>query len=125
MSAKKIAGRRTKRATLHYGESLDDIGARFVEAWHRAQNGERVRETHLSFEDLGGLVSVLTPRRFDLLRAVHAHPAKDVRSLSLALARDYKNVHADVTALVGAGLLVRDEQGVYTPYDVISAEVRL
>ena len=102
MNAKKSAGG-GKRATLHYGESLDDVGARFVDAWHRAQNGERVRETHLSFEDLGGLVSVLTPRRFDLLRAVHAHPAKDVRALSRALDRDYKNVHADMTALVGAG----------------------
>lgn len=125
MNMRKNAGRKAKRATLHYGESLDDVGARFIEAWHCAENGERLRETHLSFEDLGGLISVLTPRRFDLLRRVHEHPAKDIRALSRVLDRDYKNVHADVTALVGAGLLVRDEQGVYTPYDVISAEVRL
>lgn len=71
------------------------------------------------------MVSVLTPRRFDLLREVHAHPAKDVRALSNTLARDYKNVHADVTALVRAGLLSRDEQGVQAPYDVITAEMRL
>lgn len=125
MSAKKITGKRRQQATLHYGESLEGVGARFVKAWHRAENGERLRETHLSFEDLGGLVAVLTPRRFDLLRAVHERPAKDIRALSRTLERDYKNVHADVTALVGAGLLVRDEQGVYTPYDVISAEMRL
>ncbi|MGH8192231.1 MAG: hypothetical protein ACREP2_12375 [Rhodanobacteraceae bacterium] len=125
MTGKTIGSGARKAATLHHGESLADVGARFIDAWHRAGKDGRTPETHLSFEDLAGLVSVLTPRRFDLLRAVHAHPAKDVRALSIALDRDYKNVHADVTALVRAGLLARDEHGVRAPYDVITAEVRL
>lgn len=125
MIATNDRGARRTKATLHYGESLDDLGARFIGAWRRAESGRRVQETHLSFEDLAGLVSVLTPRRMDLLRAVHGSPARDIRALSRTLDRDYKNVHADVTALVGAGLLVRDDQGLHAPYDVISAEMRL
>jgi hypothetical protein len=32
--------------------SIDDMGQRFVSAWHRLKNGEKVRETHLTFPDL-------------------------------------------------------------------------
>ena len=45
--------------------------------------------------------------------------------LAKTLGRDYKRVHADVSAIVQAGLIVRDENGIRAPYDSIQATVSL
>ncbi len=41
------------------------------------------------------------------------------------LGRDYERVHADVSALVQAGLIVRDDNGIRAHYDSIQATVSL
>lgn len=41
----------SKKVTVHVG-SMQEIGARFVNAWHRVERGQRVREKHLTFADL-------------------------------------------------------------------------
>lgn len=38
---------------LHAG-SVDELGKRFVDAWHRAERGEKVEEAHLTLPDLRG-----------------------------------------------------------------------
>jgi hypothetical protein len=40
--------------------SLEDMGARFIAAWHRAEAGEVVDETHLTFPDLPTLLAFQT-----------------------------------------------------------------
>lgn len=35
---------------IHVGEDRDAMGARFIDAWHRAERGEAVNERHLSFD---------------------------------------------------------------------------
>ena len=71
----------------HVG-TLDDMGRRFVDAWHRAERGEAVAETHITFHDLPALLSALTPERLDLLRYVRhivttgCHPAMRDRTLT-------------------------------------------
>ena len=55
---------------LHVG-SVDEMGKRFVDAWHRSERGEKVEEAHLTFLGLEAMRSALTPRRLDLLRRVH------------------------------------------------------
>lgn len=109
---------------LHVG-SVDEMGKRFVDAWHRSERDEKVEEAHLTFLDLEAMRSALTPRRLDLLRRVHRRPAGTVADLARALKRDYKRVHDDVVALTHAGLIVRDENGIRAPFDSVRVIVSL
>jgi predicted transcriptional regulator len=114
----------SKQVKLNVG-TLDDMGKRFVNAWHRLERGERVRERHLTFPDLSALLSALTPKRLELLRDVHRLPARSVKALAERLGRDYKRVHEDVETLTTSGLLSREHGTVSAPYDAITAEMRL
>lgn len=109
---------------LHVG-SVEEMGKRFIGAWHQLERGEEVYETHLTFFDLETMMSTLSPKRLALLRHVHCHPAKTVAELAKTLGRDYKRVHDDVSALSHAGLIVRDETGIRAPYDSVQAIVSL
>ena len=109
---------------LHVG-SVEEMGKRFAGAWRRLERGEKVRETHLTFFDLETMMATLSPKRLALLKHVRRHPANSISELAKTLGRDYKRVHADVSALVQAGLIVRDENGIRAPYDSIQATVSL
>ncbi len=109
---------------LHVG-SVEDMGKRFVSAWHQLEQGATIDETHLTFLDLEAMVSTLSPKRLALLRHVRQHPADNVAALAKSLERDYKRVHEDVATLVHAGLLQRDAQGIRAPYDSVHTEVSL
>jgi predicted transcriptional regulator len=105
--------------------SLADMGNRFASAWNRAAVGEQVSETHVTFLDVQTMLNALSPRRLDLLRHVRQHGAGNVRALSQALKRDYKNVHKDVAMLEAAGLLQRDGRNLTAPWDELQASVSL
>ena len=106
------------------GGAFEEEAARgFVDAWHRAERGERFRERRLAFESWDALVRVLTSKRMDLLRYVHRHDVKSVRALAKALGRDYSNVHADVQALMAAGLLDSGDGGLRADYDTIETKI--
>lgn len=109
---------------VHVG-SVDEMGKRFVDAWHRAERGEKVEEAHRTFLDLEAMLSTLTPRRLDLLRHVHRHPVGTVADLACALKCDYKRVHDDVVALTQAGLIARDKNGIRAPFDSVQVIVSL
>ena len=114
----------TRRVKVHVG-TPNDMGRRFVQAWHRLENGEKVHEQHVTFPDLSAMLSALTPKRLELLRDVHRAPAPSVKALAERLGRDYKRVYEDVENLTASGLLSRDGGRVSAPYDTISAEMRL
>ena len=65
-----------KELQVHVGETMDDVGARAIAAWHRMGRGEEVNEKHVSFETWETMVRVLSPKRLELLRHVHRDPAK-------------------------------------------------
>lgn len=113
------------KVQVHVGETMDGVGKRFVDAWHRMERGEDVNEKHVSFADWETLVRVLSPKRLALLRHVHQHPAKNIRVLAFALGRDYRRVHDDVEALEAAGLLERDRDGVRAEYDAFDVRMRV
>jgi len=114
----------SKRIKANVG-TLEDMGKRFVSAWRRLEQGETVRERHITFPDLSSMLSALTPKRIELLREVHREPASSVKALADRLGRDYKRVHEDVETLAASGLLQREDGGVSAPYDAITAEMRL
>jgi len=87
-----------KRVKVNVG-TLDEMGQRFVNAWHRLEHGEKVRERHVTFPDLSVMLNALSPKRLELLRAVHETPAPSVKALAERLGRDYRRVHEDVETL--------------------------
>jgi predicted transcriptional regulator len=113
------------KVQVHVGESLEKVGARVVDAWHRMERGEEVNEKHIGFADWETMVRVLSPKRLELLRHIHQHPAKNIRAFAEALGRDYRRVHGDVEALEAAGLLERDKDGLRAEYDAFDAQVRV
>jgi predicted transcriptional regulator len=108
------------------GGAFEEEAARgFVDAWHRAERGEEFRERRLAFESWDALTRVLTNKRMDLLRYVHRHDVKSVRALAKALGRDYSNVHADVQALMAAGLLDVGNGRLRADYDAIETKIAI
>jgi predicted transcriptional regulator len=114
----------SKRIKVNVG-TLDSLGQCFVSAWHRLERGEKARERHLTFPTLAAMLNALSPKRLELLQAVHEQPARSVKALAERLGRDYKRVHEDVETLTASGLLLREGGGVSAPYDAITAEMRL
>lgn len=112
---------------IHVGDSLETIGERVKDAVRRDKKGERVRESHISFDSFETLAKVLTPRRLELLRYVHRRPATSIRALAHALNRDYRRVHEDVEALAETGLLERSDEGtgITAPFDAIETRIAL
>jgi predicted transcriptional regulator len=108
------------------GGAIEDAAARrFIDAWHRAEQGDVFCEHHLAFESWDTLTGVLTAKRLELLRYVRRHEVASVRALAKALARDYRSVHADVEALTAAGLLDATEGGLRANYDAIETCIAL
>ena len=55
---------------VHIGEALDDMGRRFVDAWHRAERGELTQdnaERHVGFESFETLGHFRKPRGSNVL----------------------------------------------------------
>src|SRR3954465_7540811 len=107
------------------GAAEDEASRRFIDAWHRAENGETFHERHLAFESWDALARVLTGKRMELLRYVRRHKVASVRALAKALGRDYSNVHADVQALTAAGLIEAGEDGLRADYDAIETRISI
>jgi predicted transcriptional regulator len=103
------------------GDALD----RFEAAWNRVAEGRAMRPLHvLTLEDLPALLKTLSPARWQLLKALREAGPISIYELSKRLARDYKNVHTDVTQLAALGVIERDESGrVGVPWDVLRAEL--
>ena len=115
----------SKVLKVHVGGGFDAVAGRVAEAWRRAERGEAVNEDHLTFVSWETLSKVMTPKRFELLRHLHRHPAVSVASLARSLARDYKRVFEDVEALNQAGLIERDKEGLRADYDEVRTVIAL
>ena len=106
----------------------DESAQEFVKAWRRAEAGEPAEEPveRLYFQDLATLLQALTPRRLELLKALHDGGPESVRALARRLTRDYKNVYHDVQALERVGLIVRTADKLLSaPWEKVVAEISL
>ena len=113
------------RTKILVGGSLEDDLKEFVEVWNKVSSGKKVTPKRvLSFDSWEGLSKVMTPERYRLLRHLHSHPQASISSLARSLARQYRRVHDDVTALEEAGLIDRSADGVTMTADSITTEIR-
>jgi predicted transcriptional regulator len=115
----------SNRLEVRVGGAADALD-RFEAMWNRAAEGRPARPLDvLSFADLPLLLKTLTPARWDLLGRLRAEGPLSIYQLAKRLARDYKNVHTDVTQLSALGLIAKQADGrVAVAWDAIRAELR-
>ncbi|HET7197427.1 MAG TPA: MarR family transcriptional regulator [Burkholderiales bacterium] len=113
-----------RRLEIRVGRAGDALD-RFEAGWNRLSEGRKLAELRvLTLEDLPRLLATLTPARWTLLERLRADGPLSIYQLAKRLARDYKNVHTDVSRLVELGVVERGEGGrVSVPWDVVRAEL--
>jgi len=105
------------------GDALD----RFEAAWHRVAEGRAMRPLNvLSFDNLPLMLRTLSLARWTLLQKLSEEGPLSIYELAKRLARDYKNVHTDVTRLAAIRLIQREADGrVTVPWELLRAELKL
>ena len=88
--------------------------------------GGKAQGAHISFASLELLWKVLTPKRWDILRAMTRSDGLGIREIARRVERDVKAVHADVHALLDARLIERTPEGkMLFPYDAVHVDFTL
>jgi len=100
--------------------SRKDVTRRALAAMAGADQG-----AHLSFETVEQLWRTLSPKRWDILKAMTGQGELSIRDVARRVGRDVKAVHSDVTALVLAGVIERRARGVCFPYDAVHVDFML
>jgi predicted transcriptional regulator len=106
-------------------DTLDSFFSGALDMARRLDRGDFAAESAIvSFESMELLLKVLTPNRWTLLRTLRRHGACSIRALAHLLERDYRGVHADVMALLDAGLIERTpDSRIMVPWTRITAEM--
>ena len=86
----------------------------------------RKQGAHISFATPELLFRTLTAKRWEIVRSMTGAGPMTIRALARRVSRDVKAVHADVHALLNAGILRRnDERLIEFPFDAIRVDVML
>jgi len=100
-----------------------DSMADFVRAW---KTGKPEKSARISFATPELLWRLLTAKRWELLKALCGAGPLSIREAARRVGRDVKAVHGDVTALLNAGVLDREEDGrIIFPYEAVKVEFML
>ena len=103
--------------------SPDDALQDFTQAW---KSGKAAKTARISFATPELLWKVLTAKRWELLKVLCGAGPLSIREAARRADRDVKAVHADVTALLNAGVIERNENGlILFPYDAVKVEFLL
>jgi predicted transcriptional regulator len=97
---------------------LDDTKSRMLQAFAGHEQG-----AFLTFPTVELLWKVITPKRWELLRAMAGAGPLAIREVARRIGRDVKSVHGDVSALIRAGVIERTGDGrIAFPYDEIRVD---
>src|SRR3970040_1653016 len=88
--------------------SPDDALQDFTQVW---KSGKAAKTARISFATPELLWKVLTAKRWELLKVLCGAGPVSIRETARRADRDVKAVHADVTALLNAGVLERNDDG--------------
>ncbi len=113
--------------TIKVGTSVQSSLALAQQMLERLEVGEEpVPYFGVGFKNVSQMLSVFTPKRWDLLAALREQGAMSIAELARTLQRDYKNVHNDVERLMEWLAIERDANGkIFTPYSEIVVDVHL
>jgi len=99
----------------------DEVTRRALDAFDGREQG-----SYISFSSVDLLWKTMTRKRWDLLKALTGQGAVSIREASRLVERDVKSVHGDVHALLEAGVIQRNENGmVVFPYDAVHVDFML
>jgi predicted transcriptional regulator len=88
----------------------------------QALAGEK-QEAHITFASAELLFSLMTAKRWDVVRAMAGAGPMSLRALARRLDRDVKSVHGDVHALLDAGILQKDVGRIVFPFEAVHVDV--
>ena len=111
-----------KTVTLDVRPLADSL-ADFAQSW---KSGKRDPAARISFATPDLLWSVLTARRWDLLKAMSGQGPMSLREAARRVRRDVKGVHGYAHALLDAGVLRRTDDGrLEFPYEAVHVDFTL
>ena len=70
-----------------------------------------IQGAYIAFDSLELLWRVLTPKRWDIIRAMAGAGPLAIREIARRVKRDVKSVHGEVHSLLSAGILERVDDG--------------
>ena len=97
--------------------SIDDAKARLAAAFRGEVQGSRI-----SFLSVEQMWKTLNPKRTDVILAMTGQGVLSIREVARRVGRDVKAVHGDVTALIKAGVIDRQDGGVIFRYDGVHVD---
>ncbi len=97
--------------------SLEETKARLAAAFRGEPQGNRI-----SFLSVEQMWKVLSPKRTAILQAMTGQGPMSIREAARRVGRDVKAVHGDVTALLAAGVIDRQNGLVVFPYDGVHVD---
>ena len=97
-----------------------------AQALAAVKSGRPQRSARISFATPELLWRVLTAKRWGILRTLCGAGPISIREAARHVGRDVKAVHADVTALLLAGVIDRTDEGqIEFPYEAVKVEFML
>lgn len=100
--------------------SPDQTRQRLRAAFHGKPQGN-----HISFASFELLWKLLTPKRMQIVHTLAGSGTLSIREVARRVDRDVRAVHADVTALIKAGVVRRTDDGIAFPYDAVHVDFTL
>ncbi|MDD3609786.1 MAG: hypothetical protein PHI49_08530 [Halothiobacillaceae bacterium] len=112
---------------VHVAEPLAKSLARAAETMEALERQEAVEPyLGIGFADVGRMLAVLTPRRWDLIAMLREKGPMNIAEVARVTGRNYKNVHQDILTLMEWHILDRDEEGhIHAPFDELVLDVKL
>jgi predicted transcriptional regulator len=91
-----------------------------------AKSGRADKSARISFASPELLWEVLTAKRWEILKTMTGAGSLSIREVARRVGRDVKAVHADVHALLDAGVLDRaDDAKIVFPYEAVRVDFTL
>jgi predicted transcriptional regulator len=98
--------------------SAEDTKTRMLNAFRGEEQGALI-----SFASAELLWKVITPKRWEVLKAMTGAGPMAIREVARRVDRDVKSVHGDIQALLKAGVLDRAADGrIVFPYDEVHVD---
>lgn len=80
----------------------------------------------ISFVSVDLMWKILTPKRWEIIRAMTGAGPLSIREVARRVSRDVKAVHGDVSALIKAGVINKTDDGkIHFPYDRVHVQFEL
>jgi predicted transcriptional regulator len=91
----------------------------------KAMSTGNTSAARFSFSSPELLWGTLTPKRWELLKALAGVGPVSIREAARRAGRDVKAVHGDVQAMLGCGLLRKAQAGIEFPYEAVHVDFML